>query len=151
MKCSVTVTAEVTNSILSFLLQLFRRVAAALPGMESMQETSKEGSILSVSSKPKQFINSDPMSKCSALVCNQVTLLHSTSYLIIYKSIRTDWVLGNACGWVLTFRKIIICVWDINLCDFADLNAQTACNTPKRKENVKSHHMTPLILLKSQK
>uniref|UniRef100_A0A8C9VQB4 Ras-related protein Rab-6B n=1 Tax=Scleropages formosus TaxID=113540 RepID=A0A8C9VQB4_SCLFO len=26
--------------------QLFRRVAAALPGMESMQETSKEGSIL---------------------------------------------------------------------------------------------------------
>ncbi|XP_046893127.1 RAB6B, member RAS oncogene family a isoform X2 [Hypomesus transpacificus] len=27
--------------------QLFRRVAAALPGMESMQETSKEGSILS--------------------------------------------------------------------------------------------------------
>uniref|UniRef100_A0A4W5Q3Q0 RAB6B, member RAS oncogene family a n=1 Tax=Hucho hucho TaxID=62062 RepID=A0A4W5Q3Q0_9TELE len=26
--------------------QLFRRVAAALPGMESMQDTSKEGSIL---------------------------------------------------------------------------------------------------------
>ncbi len=24
--------------------------------------------------------------------------------------------------------------------------AQTACNTPKRKENLKSHHMTPLIL-----
>uniref|UniRef100_A0A673IVI8 Ras-related protein Rab-6B-like n=1 Tax=Sinocyclocheilus rhinocerous TaxID=307959 RepID=A0A673IVI8_9TELE len=61
--------------------QLFRRVAAALPGMESMQETSKEGSILSVSSKPKQFCNSD---RCSVL-CNQVTLLHSTSHLIIYK------------------------------------------------------------------
>lgn len=89
----VTVTAEVTNSIISFLLQLFRRVAAALPGMESMQETSKEGSILSVSSKPKQFNKSDPMSKCCALVCNQVTLLHSTSHLIIYKSARTDWVL----------------------------------------------------------
>uniref|UniRef100_A0AAZ3SR42 RAB6B, member RAS oncogene family a n=1 Tax=Oncorhynchus tshawytscha TaxID=74940 RepID=A0AAZ3SR42_ONCTS len=28
--------------------QLFRRVASALPGMESMQETSKEGSILSL-------------------------------------------------------------------------------------------------------
>lgn len=28
-------------------LQLFRRVAAALPGMESIQEPSKEGSILS--------------------------------------------------------------------------------------------------------
>uniref|UniRef100_A0A8C2ABJ1 Ras-related protein Rab-6B n=1 Tax=Cyprinus carpio TaxID=7962 RepID=A0A8C2ABJ1_CYPCA len=64
--------------------QLFRRVAAALPGMESMQETSKEGSILSVNSKPKQFSNSDRMSKCS-LLCNQVSLLHSISHLIIYK------------------------------------------------------------------
>ncbi len=24
------------------------------------------------------------------------------------------------------------------------INAQTACNTPKKKENLKSHHMTPL-------
>lgn len=30
----------------SLPLQLFRRVAAALPGMESIQETSKVGSIL---------------------------------------------------------------------------------------------------------
>ncbi len=33
------------------------------------------------------------------------------------------------------------------LCNFMDrIYAQTACNTPKRKENLKSHHMTPLIL-----
>uniref|UniRef100_A0A672QWB9 Transmembrane protein 185 n=1 Tax=Sinocyclocheilus grahami TaxID=75366 RepID=A0A672QWB9_SINGR len=31
------------------------------------------------------------------------------------------------------------------LCNFRDLiYAQSACNTPKRKENLKSHHMTPL-------
>lgn len=33
-------------NVVCFCSQLFRRVAAALPGMESMQETSKEGSIL---------------------------------------------------------------------------------------------------------
>ncbi len=37
-------------------------------------------------------------------------------------------------------------IWDFNLCNFRDLiYAQTACNTPKRKEALKSHHMTPLI------
>ena len=40
--------ADLVNSvfIVFIVFQLFRRVAAALPGMESMQETSKEGSIL---------------------------------------------------------------------------------------------------------
>ncbi len=33
--------------------------------------------------------------------------------------------------------------WDFSLCNFRDLiYAQSACNTPKRKENLKSHHMT---------
>uniref|UniRef100_A0A8B9KP87 RAB6B, member RAS oncogene family a n=1 Tax=Astyanax mexicanus TaxID=7994 RepID=A0A8B9KP87_ASTMX len=36
--------------------QLFRRVAAALPGMESMQETSKEGSILLITSLCQLYI-----------------------------------------------------------------------------------------------
>ncbi len=41
-------------------------------------------------------------------------------------------------GWRLRF-------WDFSLCNFRDLiSAQTACNTPKRKQNLKSHHMTHL-------
>lgn len=53
VKCQTVNTHEdaccvsLTNPLLCVYLQLFRRVAAALPGMESMQETSKEGSILS--------------------------------------------------------------------------------------------------------
>ncbi len=35
--------------------------------------------------------------------------------------------------------------WDFSLCSFRDLiYVQTACNTPKRNENLKLHHMTPL-------
>ncbi len=34
----------------------------------------------------------------------------------------------------------------LSLCNFRDpIYAQSACNTPKRKENLKSHHMTPLM------
>ncbi len=34
---------------------------------------------------------------------------------------------------------------NFSLCNFRDrINIQSACNTPKRKENLKSHHMTPL-------
>lgn len=43
---SVAYCVSMIQSSFSLSLQLFRRVAAALPGMESMQETSKEGSIL---------------------------------------------------------------------------------------------------------
>ncbi len=36
-------------------------------------------------------------------------------------------------------------LFGFSLCNFRDLiYAQTVCNTPKRKENWKSHHMTPL-------
>ncbi len=36
-------------------------------------------------------------------------------------------------------------VWDFRLCNFRDLiPARTAWNTPKRKQNLKSHPMTPL-------
>lgn len=68
----VTNTAKISNRVVSSFPQLFRRVAAALPGMESMQETSKEGSILSMCS--------ERISKCN-LLCNQFTLLHSTLHL----------------------------------------------------------------------
>ncbi len=45
----------------------------------------------------------------------------------------------------LKFIKISLWVWDFSLCNFRDLiYAETACNTSKRKENLKSHHMTPL-------
>lgn len=64
-----TNTAKISNRVVSSLPQLFRRVAAALPGMESMQETSKEGSILSVSSKQKQFNNSEQISVIRLLCC----------------------------------------------------------------------------------
>ncbi len=46
-------------------------------------------------------------------------------------------------GRVLTFIKNISLV--LSLCNFRDLiYAQSACNTPQRKGNLKSHHMTPL-------
>ncbi len=45
----------------------------------------------------------------------------------------------------LNFYKEYLWDWDFNLCNFTDLiYAQTACNTPKTKENMKSHHMIPL-------
>ncbi len=48
-------------------------------------------------------------------------------------------------GQVLTFIKSISL--GFSLCSFRDLiYTQTACNTPKRKENLESHHMTPLKL-----
>ncbi len=41
--------------------------------------------------------------------------------------------------------RISLWFWDFSLCNFRDLiYAKTACNNPKRKENLKSHHMTPL-------
>lgn len=87
----VTNTAKISNRVISSFPQLFRRVAAALPGMESMQETSKEGSILSMSSKRKQFNNSERIYKCN-LLCNQFTVLHSTLLSIRYKKAKTDWL-----------------------------------------------------------
>ncbi len=37
---------------------------------------------------------------------------------------------------------------DFSLCSFRDLiYARTACSTPNRKQNLKSHHMTPLKFL----
>ncbi len=49
-------------------------------------------------------------------------------------------VLGG-CGRVITLIKnIYICFLDFSLCNFMDLiYAQSACNTPKRKQN-----LTPL-------
>ncbi len=46
---------------------------------------------------------------------------------------------------VLTIIKNISLGLRLYLCNFTDcIYAQTACNTPKTKENIKSHHMTPL-------
>ncbi len=46
-------------------------------------------------------------------------------------------------------RLISLWFWDFSFCSFRDLiYAQSACNTPKRKENLKSHHMTPLMINK---
>ncbi len=41
----------------------------------------------------------------------------------------------------LNFYKESLWVWDFSLCNFTDLiYAQTACNTPKTKENLKSQY-----------
>ncbi len=54
---------------------------------------------------------------------------------------------GGGHGRVLTLIKNISLVLDFSLCNFRELiYAQSACNTPKRKHNLKSHHMTPLRL-----
>ncbi len=46
----------------------------------------------------------------------------------------------------VNFYKNFSLVLRLSLCNFRDLiYAQSASNTPKRKENLKSHHMTPLI------
>ncbi len=45
----------------------------------------------------------------------------------------------------LNFDKESLWFWDFSLCNFRDLIcAQPACNTPKRKANLKLHHMTLL-------
>ncbi len=57
-----------------------------------------------------------------------------------------EWAVLAGCERVLTLINISLWFWDFSLCNFRDLiYAQTACNTPKRKKNLKSHHMTPLI------
>ncbi len=44
------------------------------------------------------------------------------------------------------YKEYLFWFWDFSLCNFRDfIYAWTACNTPKRKDNLKSHHMTPLI------
>ncbi len=54
---------------------------------------------------------------------------------------------GGGHGRVLNLIKNISLVLDFSLCNFRELiYAQSACNTPKRKHNLKSHHMTPLRL-----
>ncbi len=71
---------------------------------------------------------------------------------------RNSYRFGTTWGWVnddrififgwtipLTLIKISFWFWDFSLCNFRDLTyALSACNTPKRKQNLKSHHMTPL-------
>ncbi len=53
-----------------------------------------------------------------------------------------EWAALEARGQILTFIKNISLV---SLCNFRDLiYAQTAYNTPKRTENLKSHHIIPL-------
>ncbi len=49
------------------------------------------------------------------------------------------------------FQWAVLWAWQslifdkVSLCYFRDLiYAQSACNTPKRKQKIKSHHMTPL-------
>ncbi len=56
-----------------------------------------------------------------------------------------EWAVLGGHGRVLTLIRISLWFWDFNLCNFMDLiYAQSACNTPKRMENLKSHYMTPL-------
>ncbi len=87
--------------------------------------------------KSNTFFLSYTLGLCYA---NRPTLWH------IYGGLF-EWGVLRRCGWVLTFRKnISLGFWDFNICNFTDLiNAQTACNTPKTKEHMKSLHMTPLI------
>ncbi len=41
-------------------------------------------------------------------------------------------------------KRISLWFWDFSLCNFRDfIYTQSACNTPKRKRNLKFHHMTP--------
>lgn len=72
---------------LSVSPQLFRRVAAALPGMESVQETSKEGSILPP-------LNRKPLSNNN----NSSLGTLSISYMRRDSSLFAD----DTCSWYLT-------------------------------------------------
>ncbi len=57
-----------------------------------------------------------------------------------------EWVVLGSRGRVLTLIWSLW-FWDFSPCNFRDLiYAQSACNTPKRKENLKSYHMTPEML-----
>ncbi len=45
---------------------------------------------------------------------------------------------------ILNFDKVYFFGFETLVCNFRDcIYAKSACNTPKRKENLKSHHMTP--------
>ncbi len=72
--------------------------------------------------------------------------LQKCTYRLWVRSVRLS--LQRRAWQSLNFDKEYLWFWDFCFCNFRDLiYAQTACNTPNRKENLKSHHMTPLIHL----
>ncbi len=60
------------------------------------------------------------------------------------------WAVLGGLGRILTLKKLYFFGFEtLVLCNFRDLiYAQSACHTPKIKQNKKSHHMTPLTFLK---
>ncbi len=81
---------------------------------------------------------------------NTTAVTETTPYANISTSWRRrggvfEWAVLGGRGRILTLIKNISLVLRLSLCNFRDLiYAQSACNTPKRKENLKLHHMTPL-------
>ncbi len=72
-----------------------------------------------------------------------------------YENLPTPWRrhvgewLNEPFWWAWTslnfYKEYIFLFGDFSLCNFRDLiYAWTACNTSKRKQNLKSHYMTPL-------
>ncbi len=72
-----------------------------------------------------------------------VIIWHYANISTLWRRHVFEWTVLGGRGRVLTLIRISLWFWDFSLCNFRDLiYARSACNTPKRNQNLKSHHMT---------